>query len=314
VQTLIEALEMHSRIRILITSRMEPHLADLFNGDFSHNICLERASEKDLALVLRAGLRPMVLDQTALHPWPDDKAIGKLVWKCSGQYTYAMALIRFIEDNPRLRLQRILDEMPESQSGPFQKLDQLYCRILQTVTVEDRPYFLYALGAIILLRKPPNASFLQPYTSWDPFTALTGLHSVLHVHNGPDSDDPPIRVRHGSFVEFLLDRERSGPFFIDADVHHARLTHFFLELIQRSIIQSSTQDSSLIHYAAQNWCYHCFRSAPDEVLLKALREFDLSHWLTLDGDSEAGIPSVDGLALVVKWMNTKVCKVLFSLF
>jgi hypothetical protein len=146
----------------VITSRMEPHLVNLFDSDFCHNIYLdsEDASDKDLALMLRAELRTMKPRQAALNPWPDDKTIVTLVWKCSRQYTYAAALLRFIEYHPQQRLQLVLGEMTSSESGPFQKLDTLYLQILQTVTIEDRPYFLQALGAIILLRQPPNASFV----------------------------------------------------------------------------------------------------------------------------------------------------------
>jgi hypothetical protein len=114
-------------------------------------------------------------------------------------------------------------------------------------------------------------------------------------------------VRLGSFVEFLLDGSRSGVIFIDAKTHHAKLASYFLELMHRSTIQRSTVDEDLLHYAVKDWCYHCTRSTPDENLLKALCDFNLSNWLTLD--IEAGRPFVDGLASVVKWMNSKVCAV-----
>ena len=59
----------------------------------------------------------------------------------------------------------------------------------------------------------------------------------------------------------------------------------------------------------KHWCYHCSRSSPNGVLLKALCDFDLSKWLAsalaFDGNEER--PSVDSLAFVVKWLHAEVC-------
>lgn len=317
MEQLIGALEIQSHIHIIISRRFEARLRrdNAFSSVYSrlsHNITLDSASEKDLAIVLRARLRPMH-DNGTNSPWPDDKTIGALVWKCSGQFTYAIAVLRFIVPRPPERLQYILGHAVGDHDDPFEQLDELYRQILLTVSREYQQALNLALGAIILLRQPPSIVFLQAYTGMgDIFTPLLDLESLLHVRQllAYRADNPhattPVQVRHGSFVEFLLNSSRSGPFFIDANTHHTKLTCFFLKYIQHPPADSSSP--LLLQYAAKHWCYHCSRSSPDEVLLQTLYDFDFSKWLAsalaLDANEEK--PSVDGLSFVVKWLHTKV--------
>ena len=185
VEQLSTMLEVQSSIRLIISSRLENHLTSVFETIDHRHISLDSASEKDLAIVLRTRLRSMYSDGSNT-PWPDDKAINTLVWKCSGQFTYVTAVLRFIAPHPPERLRQILGHATgnhdSSFDNPFEQLDRLYLQIFQTVRREIQQRLVKALGAIVLLRHPPDLDFLQTYTGMeDIFTPLLALQSVLHI-------------------------------------------------------------------------------------------------------------------------------------
>ncbi|KAF9263184.1 hypothetical protein L218DRAFT_837608, partial [Marasmius fiardii PR-910] len=60
-------------------------------------------------------------------------------------------------------------------------------------------------------------------------TALTlqKMHSVLHIHGISDEITP----YHASFIEFLHDSSRSGPFYIDERIYRQKLVCCWLHLL-----------------------------------------------------------------------------------
>jgi hypothetical protein len=91
---------------------------------------------------------------------------------------------------------------------------------------------------------------------------LQGLHSLVKVpsddipqslaisYSDDDSDDdgtlkvpsiPPIRIRHASFRDYLLDKSRSGTFYIDETILNAHLSSAIFSMTSNWIFKSSTR-------------------------------------------------------------------------
>ncbi|KAF9255816.1 hypothetical protein L218DRAFT_832407, partial [Marasmius fiardii PR-910] len=56
---------------------------------------------------------------------------------------------------------------------------------------------------------------------------LRGVHSVLNIQD-PDTQ---ILLYHASFIDFLTNKSRSGPFFVDQVWHHQNLICCWLRLL-----------------------------------------------------------------------------------
>ena len=109
--------------------------------------------------------------------------------------------------------------------------DQVHFHLIGTL--ECRGTMLRILGQVIIhqgippgmnvLGSPPNPSSPQwiaailDLEESSVMQVITSLRSLLEVGNG----DEDIKIRHPSFLEFLLDRSRSLELFVD--VNEARL-------------------------------------------------------------------------------------------
>ncbi|KAF9264440.1 hypothetical protein L218DRAFT_845730, partial [Marasmius fiardii PR-910] len=61
----------------------------------------------------------------------------------------------------------------------------------------------------------------------DVALTLQRMHSVLHIQGIEDE----IIVHHVSFIDFLHDQSRSGPFFIDEQAYRQELACCWLQLV-----------------------------------------------------------------------------------
>ncbi len=87
--------------------------------------------------------------------WPPDRTIDQLVSKSSGQFIYASTVVNFVDDiydDPRERLDIVLNTRPVNSVSPFAELDQLYIQILSQQPNIRLLRDLFTL--IIALRKP----------------------------------------------------------------------------------------------------------------------------------------------------------------
>ncbi|KAJ7323612.1 hypothetical protein DFH08DRAFT_887484 [Mycena albidolilacea] len=130
--------------RILITSRPEPHIREIF----------ERSSVKPLFRGLNItpsfnDVKKYLRDEFCrIHrehretmeaiptPWPPWNVLNGLVEKSSGYFIYAATVIKFVDDRdfrPTERLSMVIDwqNIPTDSDRPFEALDQLYTQILR---------------------------------------------------------------------------------------------------------------------------------------------------------------------------------------
>jgi AAA ATPase domain len=245
--TILQLLLAHvSRLpflRILITSRPEPHISLVFSEARNlakrilHDI---EASviEEDLRLYIRSELReiPKKLGLRSIGDWTDGE-IDALVEKSGKLFIYAATSIRFIGDtrvrDPRGHLRLILDTQlrKESEATPYSQLDSLYVGVLRNSLSDSNrkaivKRFQTVVGSIVLLREPlPLGSLAQfvQLTLVDVDTALRHLRSVIIPPSIPD--EAP-RIYHPSFRDFITDPSRcSIPEFVIVAVPDQELRH-----------------------------------------------------------------------------------------
>ncbi|KAF9512030.1 hypothetical protein BS47DRAFT_1486515 [Hydnum rufescens UP504] len=231
-------------LRILITSRPQPHLSSVFDKvpnlarSFLHDIDASIV-EQDIHLYVSTELAKIrrKFDLGMSTDWATEAEKNSLVEKSGKLFVYAATAIRFIGDdcmeNPRRCLRLILDIQSLRQAGatPYSQLDNLYMGVLRNSLsgYNDREilqWFQIVVGSIVLLREPlplySLANFVQ-YETRMVEASLRHLHSVIvppsDIHEAP-------RIYHPSFLEFITDPSRcSMTEFVIVGVPEQELRH-----------------------------------------------------------------------------------------
>jgi len=143
------------------------------------------------------------------------------------------------------------------QASAFSELDRLYTQILSVYSNSE--VLVHTLGVVLVLEgvsnfKAPGEHARSPAT----IAAITGLgettihivlralQSVTEIRNDPvfdnaDDDEPNgttiwlVVLSHRSFHDFLIDKARSGPYFVDTARFGGRVFCRILELATISI-------------------------------------------------------------------------------
>ena len=115
--------------------------------------------------------------------------------------------------NSSLQLQDMYDQVYSHLIGTSKHRETLLRILGQVIIAQDMPPDVDTFGSL------PNTSSLE----W--MKAILGLEhdsvmqivTELHLLLEVETEDQYIRMRHPSFLEFLLDRARSQDLFIDVD-------------------------------------------------------------------------------------------------
>ncbi|KAJ7678025.1 hypothetical protein DFH06DRAFT_1465829 [Mycena polygramma] len=239
--------------QLLIASRPEPHIQELFTGvlkDISRLLNIQQSFldvhiylKDELARVQREHWETMAM---VPEPWPAPNILEKLTDKSSGYFVYAATVIRFIDDRdfrPTDRLNMIIGVQTVESEAPFAALDELYIQILSAVPVSRHPQLLEIL-AVIAAKFNLSGLHIEQLLEFQPGDArliLRHLHSVLDI---PRDAGKRISVHHASFLDFLDDPTRSGVFHI-GELQRTNLAHHILKGLSLEI------DSSTDHVAWQ---------------------------------------------------------------
>ncbi|KAF9512012.1 hypothetical protein BS47DRAFT_1114305 [Hydnum rufescens UP504] len=231
-------------LRILITSRPQPHLSSVFNKapnlmkTILHDIDAS-VVEQDIRLYISTELAkiPGKLDLEMPTDWATEVEQNTLIEKSGKLFIYAATAIRFIGDDrvrdPETHLRLILhaQSLREAGATPYSQLDNLYMEVLRnSLSPSNRreilKRFQIVVGSIALLREPLPLHSLANFVEY-------GRHivegSLLHLHSVivPPSDirEAP-RIYHPSFLEFITDPSRcSMPEFVIVAVPEQELRH-----------------------------------------------------------------------------------------
>ncbi|KAK1233276.1 hypothetical protein PQX77_003568 [Marasmius sp. AFHP31] len=226
----------------LIFSRPEPPIKHIFRDETfipAPRIMslADFAARNDIEKYLRQEFERLREEHKGTLPisWPGDDVIVVLVDRSTGQFIYVTTVIKFLSTGkgpvtPQQRLEVVLRAKPVSNSvSPYPDLDQLYSQILYFCQNDGRKLqrVLKLIVSPINLNLPETFRLLgsprMELTSavvieqllglgqGEVTALLSGLHSILHI---PEDRAERVSVLHASFIDFLLDRNRSGDYHV----------------------------------------------------------------------------------------------------
>ncbi|KAF4613605.1 hypothetical protein D9613_008189 [Agrocybe pediades] len=236
-------------IRILIASRPEHDIKMSFRSqhlkDIHAHLSLDLGDEADSDIKLYlferfAQIKEDFDDRTTGRKldasWPGEEVIQELVHKSSGQFIYATTVVRCVESTrhrPDRRLDIVLKLRPHNGDNPFAQLDALYAMILESASDIEKVLHVLSLHVMDSLQALVSCSIIEKLLCFDEgeletlFCDLGALVPLRWAQETPDSEPHQyLRILHASFLDYLMDEERSKQFYIDRnkeDIKH--LTH-----------------------------------------------------------------------------------------
>jgi len=226
VNLLLSHLRLIPFVRVLLTSRPEPHIQQSFSGaadyrDFILHDIEQNIVQEDIRLYLRQSLKAISTKLSVVEQepnWPRETDIETLVQMSGTLFVYAATSLRFISTRDPVRQMRILlDVHQTSGTKPYAQLDELYIQILRNgfplhgvnaASDEEVDIFQRVLGVLVLLRDPLSLRGLSAFTevaSRDVMFTFNYLKSVIIM---PPSLDEPLQIYHPSFRDFLTIEKR----------------------------------------------------------------------------------------------------------
>lgn len=173
------------------------------------------------------------------------------------------------------------------------KLEGLYKQIFHTTPSSLEDSVKLVLGTIIFLAEPLSLKGLERLFSTrfqvgHIRLALPWLRSVLVI---PDDEEIPIQIFHESLREFVIDKRRSGNYFLDPSVYHTNIARLCLGLMSASLGSTETYVVSIptgvwrdsvngaVTYACHHWVFHFAHSSRPNDLANDVKDCDISAWL-----------------------------------
>ncbi|KAF8815007.1 hypothetical protein BYT27DRAFT_7201103 [Phlegmacium glaucopus] len=279
---------------LLVASRPESHIRNAFNilnkSQAHHHIVLDDSYEPDADIKVFLLSRFEEIKEN--HPlafyipksWPSAEIIDRLVRKSSGQFIYASTVMKYLDSpnhRPMKRLDLIMGLIPVDSDMPYKELDALYSHILSCV--DDLASTLKIFGFLFFQHWDYTKS-VTPYfvadllglDEEDVHLCLSQLHSILYIPP-PQTSGLSIKVIHASLQDFLVDRLRSGRYYVDEEAFHTDLAQQCLRQLEVSTscmntIEHSPQrlqgSSGVQEYLLTAFIYHCSRASTDSTNLK----------------------------------------------
>jgi hypothetical protein len=243
----------------LLTGRAENHIMQKFSSPESQssvfNVALQEFdAHVDIHTFLEARFSKFSsqnprLMQGVQQPWPSASEIESLAAKSSGLFIFASTLFDFITDGrgaPQGKLETVL--------GAHAGLDPLYTQVFSAVgSVKE---FHQVISTIMLLREQLSITALGQLLkirAEDILQAVLAIQSVLKI---PENNDMPVELIHASLRDFLIERQRSGIYYIDPPTRHASIVFHCLKIIEEDATKEILARSDAALYACQSWHYH----------------------------------------------------------
>ena len=291
---------------ILIASRPESHIRSTFNllikseSHASRHIVLDNLYEPDadIKLFLLSRFDEIKenhqLAQYIPQSWPSEEIIYRLVRKSSGQFIYASTVMKYLDSpkhRPMKRLDNVLGLIPIDGDMPYKELDALYTHIFSSIA--DIPTILKILGFLFFKGNYYGMSvtlgFLADLLDLDVEDVdlhLSELHYILYIPP-PNTTELSIQPVHASLQDFLVDKLRSGKYYIDEEAFHTDIAQKCLHYINAPInraLQTRVRSSLVDFYLAVGFVYHCIRASTKSANLKNdfMQIRDLRPWIYTD--------------------------------
>ncbi|KAJ7461941.1 hypothetical protein FB451DRAFT_1139982 [Mycena latifolia] len=221
---LASAASKHPTLRILIASRPEPQISQVFKEPGMtglYHLLDIGPSFMDIRNYLLSEFNRIHREHeetmtSVPTPWPIHHIVEALVHKSSGYFIYAATIIKFIDDRdfrPTQRLEAVIKNLPTECGTPFHALDELYSQILHDIPFQSRIVDILCVivhGSMLRL----STESIEKLLGLDPGDVKLTLRRLQSLLLVPQDKTHFISLHHKSFRDFLIDPNRSGKFHL----------------------------------------------------------------------------------------------------
>ena len=249
LQLLCESITIHKLpLRFLIGSRPESHIRDSFDQEslytVTRRVVLDETFDpgRDIRVFLQDGFAKVSAKNSILshveQPWPEEGIIDLLVQRSSGQFIYAATVLKFVGADfcsPKKHLALVLKSDPTA----FSDLDHLYTQILSVYP--SAVNIVQVLGIITVSgsNSPEVIEDILGMEDGELKLVLRGLSSLMNDENRECLNEGVISYvipdfAHASFIDYLFNSSRSGPFHVNRQEYENKITIRSFALIIQS--------------------------------------------------------------------------------
>jgi hypothetical protein len=243
-------LDISGRIKLLLTSRVEPAITRIFkDASLSTQQVIMRLHESTVVHAdIRTYLTRSFADIVKDHPdmdlvdWPSQNDLDTVASLAGALFVFAATVVRFVgtpKQNPRARLDIMLARRESNSASPYRFLDRLYLQVLRTSVRSEEPEdeamlsesLRIVVGSIVGAQQPLSVAVHALLLNMDPADVqlvVGSLSSLLLV-----ASEESVRIFHPSFPDFVVDSGRCNEarFLVSLDEHHLRLARGCLALL-----------------------------------------------------------------------------------
>lgn len=332
-------VELPPNFRIIITSRPESDILKTLKS-CSHVFCkyMEdigiESTNRDIFKFIQSSISTENKSYLNEH-WKEDHWCQLLIEKAEGLFQWASTACLFMESDFYTVVEQ-LNTLLQS-GGNSQNLDLLYAQILnQKTSGGDQgkiSRFVSIMSTVLALKKPlPVSALGKLCIGKDVLTIQSVLQPLGALLSGVSSDSSPVQTLHTSLRDFLGDKGRSGPFFIDTAQEHANLSSACLKIMMKDLhfnicqlsssyqrnedvvdLQSRIQQNIPVHlsYACLFWADHLEHVHFEDGIYTSISEFlntKFLYWLEILSLVNSVSIALTSLNKVAIWL-----KVIYSL-
>ncbi|KAF9442039.1 hypothetical protein P691DRAFT_513560 [Macrolepiota fuliginosa MF-IS2] len=301
----------------MICSRPEWHLESLLSDTDFCVVCKREElqlddgeAREDVRCLLEAGfdkIRKRYKDRLP-NDWPPERCFYGIVGAVSGHLGFVSFVLRFIGDeehgdpNGQLKvcMRFLLGDGVLVGISPLHALELLYRQILSDVPADDLPTTMRVLGFLLSFSYAfPKADDYAMFLGLSPgkfHRSLERLRSVLYVTPADQSTPTPIHIYHTSFPQFLMNRARSGKFYLDLNMVNHDTALQCLHWLENNHESPLTQHVSA--FCARYWWVGCgdIMQSNESItgIVNRLECFDFTRLL--------GSDALQGSAQFLRWL------------
>ncbi|KAI0056849.1 WD40 repeat-like protein [Artomyces pyxidatus] len=239
LQTLASWLELPSKFKLIVTSRIEDDIFSTFDGKHLKKMELPLGDHADASADIHTYIqrRAAIIkkqDDSLPIRWPGSDQVATLVKHADGLFLWAAAAMDLVEKGPDPERQLSL-LVAGGTTMKLDTVDAVYRGVLTLACPTGEPDLAFhaIMGAIAFAKSPLSLDDLRhllpdrlatPVPSFD----ITKLRAVLTVTEGRKG----LSITHKSFVDYLVDSKRCGkPFVIDRTQTNRKLAFACLKLM-----------------------------------------------------------------------------------
>lgn len=249
-------------LRFIIACRPESWIRDAFETSPLPDITLplslrdDADADADIKSYLTTEFEKIRVENKRImgsidSPWPPTRVIDRFVYEASGQYIFASTILKFVGrfgrfSNPQEQL-RIITSPGPHRALIFSELDRLYASVLATYPRWET--MKCVLGGLLVGANPVTIEVVLGVDRTELTLVLDALSSVIDIQKRELADSEKllepifgplsphvqkIMFSHLSFRQFLEDKTRSGPFYVDVKKTEEEITSAFFAIIRHN--------------------------------------------------------------------------------